>query len=267
MPRYWYDKSAIKLPDNPSEEDIAKHEFNLRIVADRKPYFMRYIYPNLMSDYNTYIKNTNTKCMREFRRTVDELLEIPEEERTEEQNAFLSYYWKRMPVGMNNCVMNRICVRFEREFDSKPFLMGAQDDFNPAIMKNGIDYSRSQYLAVEKVFHEHNKRLQERMKLMKKKRSTEDDEMSCYHATMIQYFKEECFKICSSSKTLCDIVIDICYSRSGTRQFVWDVVCDEVIDNLLAGNGHMLRYPRKDAEGDIFYSGNRFSMAEMEVYT
>lgn len=49
--------------------------------------------------------------------TVDELLSIPEERRTERQSDFLRYYRKRMPVGINDCVMNKICRRFEREFD------------------------------------------------------------------------------------------------------------------------------------------------------
>ena len=70
-----------------------------------------------MKQYNTYIKNTNKNAMREFQMTVDELLAIPTSEQTERQKDFIRYYHSRMPVSNNDCVMNRICRRFEQEFD------------------------------------------------------------------------------------------------------------------------------------------------------
>lgn len=106
MPREWHDRhSANQI------EDDDKRRFYQKLVADKKPYFMRLIYPALMKQYNTYIKNTNKNALREFQMTVDELYAIPESERTERQRDFLRYYEKRMPVGTNDCVMNRICRR------------------------------------------------------------------------------------------------------------------------------------------------------------
>lgn len=66
MPKYWYNRSSNSAEEFPDEEE---RKFNLRILADKKPYFMRYIYPNLMSQYRNYIKNTDKKCLREFRIT------------------------------------------------------------------------------------------------------------------------------------------------------------------------------------------------------
>ena len=48
MPRYWHDRHVVGRM-----EDGDDKEFQRRIVADRKPYFMRYIYPDLMKEYNT----------------------------------------------------------------------------------------------------------------------------------------------------------------------------------------------------------------------
>lgn len=69
---------------------------------------MRIIYPALMKQYNTYIKNTNKNAMREFQMTIDEMLEMPRSELSERQKDFLRYYESRMPVGNHDCVMNRI---------------------------------------------------------------------------------------------------------------------------------------------------------------
>ena len=74
MPKSWYDRSANRITDEMTEEEIERCEFNMRILADKKPYFMRYIYPDVMTEYNDYIKNTNRKAVREFRKTIGDLL-------------------------------------------------------------------------------------------------------------------------------------------------------------------------------------------------
>ena len=74
MPRSWHDRHAA----NTIEVDEIRRFYN-RIVADKKPYFMIYIYPSLMKQYNTYIKNTNKNALREFRLSVDELEALPED--------------------------------------------------------------------------------------------------------------------------------------------------------------------------------------------
>ena len=61
MPKTWYDRHAANKIDG---ED---HNFYRNIVADKKPYFMRYIYPDLMRKYNTYIKNTEKNSLREYK--------------------------------------------------------------------------------------------------------------------------------------------------------------------------------------------------------
>lgn len=106
MPKYWYNRSSNSAEEFPDEEE---RKFNLRILADKKPYFMRYIYPNLMSQYRNYIKNTDKKCLREFRITMDELLSKDRGALTEREREFLFWYYEKMPVGIHDCVMNRIC--------------------------------------------------------------------------------------------------------------------------------------------------------------
>ena len=89
MPKAWYDRSANKLSDEPTEDEIRKREFNLRILADKKPYFMRYIYPELMRDYNTYMRNADVKCLREFRISLADLQALDADKLTDDQRDFL----------------------------------------------------------------------------------------------------------------------------------------------------------------------------------
>lgn len=256
MPREWHDRHSVNVI-----EDAEKRRFYLRLVADKKPYFMRLIYPALMKQYNTYIKNTNKNAMREFGLTVDELLALPKDTLTDRQKDFIRYYHTRMPVGVNDCVMNRICRRFEREFDGYLGRHNANVDFDYTIMKSGAEYTQGQYNAVLKLYEGYNKRLRSFAVFASCERVDEYDTFSRM-IEMRNEFEQECTRVCPNRFALCDIVLDICYRRSSTKRFAWEMCANEIIENLLAKNGGKLTYPTLDADGDIEFAGNRFAMRE-----
>ena len=263
MPREWHDRHSVN-----TIEDATKRRFYQKLVADKKPYFMRLIYPALMKQYNTYIKNTNKNAMREFQMTVDELLELPCSELTDRQKDFLRYYHSRMPVGNNDCVMNRICRRFEKEFDGYLGRHNADTEFDYNIMKSGAEYSRSQYNAILKLYENYNKRLRSYAVFASYERVDEYDTFSKM-LEMREEFMQECTKICPNRFSLCDIVLDICYRKSSTKRFAWEMCGDEIIQNLLARNGCVISYPTLDSNGEIMFGGNRFSLKRKrleEVY-
>lgn len=267
MPKEWYDRAANRITDADreclSDEAIERREFNLRILADKKPYFMRYIYPALMNQYNTYIKNTDKKCVREFRQTIGDLLAKDHSELTDDEAVFISYYHKRMPVGVHPCVMNKICVRFEREFDNYFLKNLPEDEFDYTIMKSGQEYTLSQYNAITKLYEQYTKRVQEYMQFSKRERIDEDESAST-RWLMIHDFKTECQKVCSNAAQLCDIILDLCYSRNSSKQFCWDICSEEIINNLLFHNSNTINFPTMDDNGHIEYCGKRFLFESKE---
>ena len=259
MPKDWYDRAANRITDDLSEEEVQRRLFNLRVLADKKPYFMRYIYPNLMSQYNTYIKNTDKKCMREFRQTIEELMTKSPDELTQAEAEFIDYYIQRMPVGMHPCVMNKICRRFEEEFDNYFLKNISEEEFDYTIMKSGQEYTTTQYNAIAKLYEQYTKRLQEYMQFSKRER-IDEDESATKRSLMIRDFKVECERACSNAAQLCDITLDLCYRRSGSKQFCWDICSEEIIDNLLKNNDNTIYFPVQDEDGDIEFCGKRFTL-------
>lgn len=254
MPKEWYDRNSNRSSDI---EDEDRRQFNLRILADKKPYFMRYIYPTMMRQYNTYIFNTEKKAIREFRLSVSELLAKKEEERTAEENEFVRYYYAKMPVGIHNCVMNRICRRFEEEFDGYIARNNTSSLFDYTIMKSGQDYTQTQRDAVMRLYLAYNRRVQDYMQYVKKER-VDEDECANQRMIMISEFKSECQAVCSNKQQLCDILLDICYQKEGSKQFVWDLASEEIIENLLIHNNYEIAYPIRDEDGDVVFGGDRF---------
>ncbi len=259
MPKEWHDRHSVN-----TIEDTDKRRFYQKLVADKKPYFMRHIYPALMKQYNTYIKNTNKSAMREFQMTVDEMLELPVENLTNRQRDFLRYYHSRMPVGDHDCVMNRICRRFENEFDGYLGRHNADTEFDYTIMKSGTEYSKSQYNAILKLYENYNKRLRSYAVFANYERVDEYDSFSRMFEMKTEFIGE-CTKICQNRFALCDIILDICYRRSSTKRFAWEMCGDEIIQNLLAKNENFITYPTLDNTGDIQFAGNRFSIIKQKI--
>lgn len=260
MPRTWHDRHAA----NKIEDDELR-DFYRSIVADKKPYFMRYIYPALMKQYNQYIKNTNRNCLREFQMTVDELRMVPADELTERQSDFLRYYDYRMPVGTGDCVMNKICKRFEQEFDGYIRKHNSKIKFDYTIMKNASeDYTTTQYKAIKKLYEDYNKKMQsytvfaQSEKIDKYDAFTELSEMNAE-------FRKFCDIICQNESALCNIVLDLCYQKSSSKRFAWNMCGSEIIHNLLLNHNHTVNFPTLDADGDIAYCGERFKIVSKKL--
>lgn len=255
MPKYWHDRHAANRIDDDKER-----EFCRSIVADRKPYFMRYIYPQLMRQYNTYIKNTNRNAMREFQMTIPEMLAADPDSLTDRQVEFLRYYQSRMPVGTAPCVMNRICEKFEDAFDGYIGKHNAKASFDYTIMKSGAEYTSSQFRDVKRLYDEYNSRIRNYMLFSEYERVDEYESVSTL-SSMRDEFEKKCFVLCQNRRTLCEILLDICYTRSASKKFAWSICGSDIINNLLANNENTIYFPIADPDGDIHYCGERFSVA------
>lgn len=259
MPRTWHDRHAAN-----QIEDEAVRKFYRDIVADKKPYFMCYIYPDLMHQYRTYIKNTNRSALREFQMSIDEMRKLPYDELTERQRDFLYYYDVRMPVGNGDCVMNKICRRFEEAFDGFVGKASKQSDFDYTIMKSGAEYSYSQKLAIQKLYDEYNQRLRSYVIFSKLERVDSDEAIMTAYGIK-EEFRRSCESVCQNEYSLCDILLDICYKKSSTKRFVWNMCSSVIVDNLLVKNDGVISVPVLDDTGDILYCGNKFSVETKRI--
>lgn len=259
MPRTWHDRHSV----NKIEDDDIR-EFYRNIVADKKPYFMRYIYPALMKQYNTFIKNTNKNALREFNMTVDEMINLPFSELTDRQAEFLRYYKYRLPVGVGDCVMNKICKRFEEEFDGYIGKRNSEIKFDYRFMKNNSEYSYPQYSAIRKLYDDYNQRLRSYAIFADNER-IDEYESNSEIMVMNTEFKKECSIICPNRDVLCNIILDICYTRSSTKRFAWNMCGAEIIHNLLLQNNNTISFPVIDKDGDIEYCCNKFSVVSKKI--
>lgn len=259
MPKSWYDWRSAAMIEDPEQRKLY-----LDILADKKPYFMRYIYPNLMRDYNRYIKRAQYKSGFIIGKTIEEIEATPEEERDDVEIAFLEFFYKRMPVGIGDCVINRICRKFESEFDSHLKMHRASHGFDYTVMKSGIEYSEQQYEGIRKLLAEYNRRVQNYAAFADRER-VDDDEANIMYSVMHDEFVRSCENICQNSEVLCDVMLDACYRSNSTKRFVWDICGEQIIRNLLKRSNNMICYPIADMAGDVTSGGRTFRFEQIKI--
>lgn len=263
MPKEWHDRNANKHVIGDSDEDKARKDFNLTILADRKPYFMNYTYPKQKSTYEKYVSNSNKKSIVEFNMNIKELQ--AKENKSLQEIEFLEYYHKQIPVGMHNCVMNRICWKIEDIFDQYvKSLNSTKTHFDYSILKCGVEYSKKDFISVEKIYREYQTKLQLYSERVKRERIEQGD-ATIQKSILKKVFKQECVQVCSNEYELCDIVLDLCYSNSNSKQFAWDVCGETIISNLLKKNNNIIKYLTLDDDGIVEYCGEHFSVQYKEI--
>ena len=217
-----------------------------------------------MNDYNTHVKTLSRKCSLMYGITLDELLNMSVETLTDSQRDFVKYYNVYLPVSNGNCVMNRICHRIEEEFDRYLSKNPPKNEFDIELFKRGSSHSYQTKKKIEELYEEFVKRSKEYMQAAGKKRLSSDARYA--QKVMInREFQERTQEVCSNEYDLTDIIIDVCYKKDWSKQFVWDTVGDIMIKNLLEKNGYKISYPTLDPDGEIIYSGNRFTVKTKDV--
>ncbi len=267
MPKYWYNVRDNIVKDGDDEETTVRKNFHRKITASNKPYFMTYVYPALKASTNKYQKNNEYGVSMRFAKfgihTLQELKAY--EPKTKEMEDYLDYYKKYFPVGVNPCVVNRICWIFENEFNEYLSKTQIHAKFDYSILKSNVSYTKKDYQDILNLYSMYKQKVKDYMFKSSFARMDEYDAAK-ERRILIGWFRRKCEEICSNEDELCDIVLDICYKRETTKQFAWDICSDVILKNLLKNNGYKINYPKmvKD-KGEFEYCGENFVMCEKVI--
>ena len=260
VPNEWLNPRMFKVEDGDDEASIYDKEINANIAAEMKPWFFIYRYSQLKSELDKYMKSVKSNCKIRFGKSLDDL--YSSEDKSEEEKAFIFNYEKYMPVSRSPGTMNRICWRIEDEFCTTDVLPNVEFDYS--ILKNDAEYTPEEYDAIKHLYDEYNKNMQLFLK-QKNQNELGDDEVGFDIVNLKDIFIDECNKVCPDSEVLANIVVDLCYTSNKNKTFAWDVVGEQIYNNVLKNNNYTIRYPIKDSNGDIEFGGNKFSLYAQQI--
>lgn len=260
VPKEWLEAKLFKIKEGDNSETICEKNIGANIAANIRPWFFIYRYSQIKSELDKYVKACKSNCKIRFGKPLDVL--YASEDRTDEENDFLYYYEKYMPVSRAPGTMNRICFRIEDEFQTTNVLPDIE--FNRSILKSDAQYSQEEYDEIARLYDEYNKNMQFFLK-QKNKNELGDDEVGFDIIRLKNEFVNTCSSVCPNEEILANIVVDLCYTSSKNKTFAWDVSGDQIFKNVLKNNGGVISYPVKDEDGDIEFCGKRFVLHTQKI--
>lgn len=276
IPSVWFDDrceelklNKVKIGDNinlitNTYEEIKEKEFLKSICADKKPYYFKYIYNDSKVEYDSYKKEVDIMCLRQFRITLDEL--INKKNKTLFEKDKLNYYLSKNPLSDNNCIVNKIAHVVENEFDKIILDENKNKEFDYNMYMNskveGVDKNIVQ--KIKKIYKDYKMSNNNKNNTLNTSSDREDNsnnniqELSC--------IKEDLLKLNENILELTDILIYLSYEKDVvSKTFAWTMFGDIIINNLLIKNNNIITYPIKDENGNIYFSGDKFSEKELVI--
>ena len=261
VPKEWYDYKINKIREDDDEETIKAKEFNQRILANKKPYFMIYNYDKLKAEYGKYYRANNEVCKIKFNMTVEELRD--KQDKTEEEQKAYEAFALGCPVNVSPSVINRIAWHIEKHFADKS-LFKIEGFDKEKLKAPNVNYSTTLYNRVKQLKETYENDLQVIIK-NNKNGYLDDESKATINIMLKDGFKEDIIFECGNIEIGCNVMIDVFYSDNNSKNLLWELFGEQIIKNLIANGYDKLRFPIKDEEGDITFKGIKFRMEEVDA--
>lgn len=256
FPKHWTKYQPILEDDGPEER--VRKEFENKLIIEKRPEFMKYLYSHYMKDYNSFKDDFDKYCLIKLGKKYDELTEA--DKNSDIGKEIVEYYNKKNPLLETNGVMNRVSRYMQAQLKE--------------IKTIGKDKNTEELF--EKLYNADIPLDEIKLELLLEKRKDYDDfkklkqlkesEFSTYE----QYYKflrNDCLeKISSNMQELANLAIYICYKLNPNKpkNFCWDVFGSGIVDNLKEKNKNA-NVPCLDEKGDIEYLYSKYSMKKLDV--
>ena len=260
MPKEWYQYGANVIKPEDSDEIQAKKQFNQTICANKKPYFFMYNYDTERINYQKFIEEVNSKSISLYGYSFEDMLKM--DNLGEEAERFVKYCAMKCPIDMSPSTMNRICWKIESEFNEN---FSCEDvEFDYRIYKSENDIKRTSYFEIKSLCEHY---LMDLKNLNSRKINNEEERkiLLVDKDRLLEVLIEDITSICPNQETLCDILLDICYTGKMSKSVVWDVCGDQIIENMLKKHDNVLTYPEKCLEAEFSCCGTKFFSKTIKV--
>lgn len=260
MPKEWYQYGANIIKPDDSEEIQEKKAFNQTICANKKPYFFMYNYDTERVNYQKFIEEVNSKSIGLYGISFEDMLKM--DNLSEDAAKFVQYCSAKCPIDMSPSTMNRICRKIEEEFDGN--FSCEELEFDYSIYKSKNNVRRSSYAEIKGLCEHYLMNL----KALNSRKINNEEERKILledKDRLLETLIEDMTSICPNEESLCDILLDICYTGKMSKTIVWDVCGTQIIKNMLEKHDNTLTYPEKSENADFCCCGTKFSNKTIRI--
>lgn len=233
----WYFKT--KLTIDPDDDDATKAEkfYHNSLVICKKPYFFRYLYPELNEQYKQYEKLYNDLCKTSFQTKLKKLMVKPD--KTPEEIKVLKRYHRFSPLINSNCTMNILCRQFEDvDFD----IQYAKDNYSALPYIEEYEFEDTILTQLKKMYQRYsNKKTSKYVNEMNEIFTFDDDDYREIKFSAMDAEREEMYD--EFKKIGITTLEGLTYIRKLSQQynkfnwaFAWDLFGEDILDCIETGD-------------------------------
>lgn len=256
MPDFW--TKHTKIEDDDTTDVVEQKEFWNKLRANKRPYFMKYLY--------SHYKKESTDIEKDFNLYSNIVFGIDFDKNTSKfvnNNKYIEmadYFDKYYSLIHSPSTMNKICYHMEKElanikhknkhFDSVEMFKKLKND--------NIEIFTDNLKAMCDMKQEYDN--------FKKTKQLKTSEFSTYEQ-YYKYLRNKCLQeISSNIQELANLAVYICYylNPNSPKDFCWDVFGAGIVDNLRLKHS-IIRIPKLSEFGDVEYLGEKYDFVEIDL--
>lgn len=269
-PPYWFNYRDNKILEKDNYATRHHKNFNQLVAVEKKPYFMIYNYESQRKEYINYKKKTEGNCMMRFGVGVEKMINKPN--RTQDEEQFVKYYQKLMPITSGDHVINRLSYIFEDIFDGCLKKINANNNavYNYSILLglHPVDTNSKTAKDLKKIYELYLRNLKSTILDLNNLEACDKDidaERKNILSLMTARFVEQCDITCPDKIEQTSYLVHLLYRTNVSKRFVWEICGEQIINNLLEANNYIIEYPIQTKDGEFTYAGKQYSMVKSDL--
>lgn len=258
VPKVWVTRNKLKKHD----KHAARKTLYNNTLLDKYPYFFRYVYKDVDKKYKKYLDEYNIICKQKYQMNFHKLESL--EDKTEEQELFISNFYEFCPVLISDSPMNLLCKYIESiNWNISRRTKADRDSFDYSIYRRNEYDSLLYYDDVKTVIQQ----------FMKEQRNNMiSDSLS---ETGLDYANETLFvrlcKVNPNPYIIVNCLIDYFYEEkpNSNKDLLWTTYGKYIYKNIVKNTGAstaLFPMPCSDGETyDVEYLGYRYKLQEVTL--
>ena len=269
LPPEW--KKIEKIEANDTQDEVIRKMRRNAMVVSKKPYFFRYLYPELNARYKQFEASYNQISRDMFGIKFKKLL--VKENKTEEEKNLVRRYQKYSPLITAPCTMNKLCKEFESvdfdiKFDRPDSTPNKSCSMLPTFEDEFVDqFDQHKLNIVRELYKEYiNKKQIKHLTNILAQIGISEDEYQEYRSTVyddiLSSLRDKMSENNITGKELLFYCSKIAPSyKTFNWGFAWEILDEQILTLIPQGETFC---PFKDEEeGEYYYLGNHYSLKDI----
>ncbi len=245
IPRYW--TKWQKITGDESGEELSQKILYRRTIADKRPYFFRYLYPAYDKEFKDRMYTFNDCSEAYFNKHFIDL--IRQEEFTPEETGLMERFQRFSPLLNSDCPMNLICHHMEDNIED--LKASHKDEFYDfeALVDDNADFRDRNRIVIESIYK----------KYRQYKVSINYHSNSSGFKEMMHWLNKQAEDIAITSDEI------VYWGGQFGSSFLLDVFPDDLIQVLRNFRSNEILIPVASPDGYTEYMGYKYDIIRRQI--